>query len=146
MSFKGPFGAYDKETGYDKTILSCFNPLFGASIGKDKLNLFLILSYPPFAILILGFCWVSNLIAQNYHTRILFPQSTSFDSHVSSVFSFFHFFLVLSPINWNGTETPTFLQFFLFFHLFCSLPNQLKWNGINCNFPIDCNGMEELIN
>jgi hypothetical protein len=115
----GPFGAHDRETGYDKTILSCFNPLFGASIENDKLNLFLILSYPLFIILILSFCWVSNLIAQNYHTRILFPQAPP--------------------------STPTYLQFFLF-SLILVLPNQLKWNGINCNFPIDWNGMEELIN
>jgi len=114
---KGPFGAHDRETEYDKTIISCFNPLFGAPIGNDKLNLFLILSYPPFVILILDFCWVSNLIAQNYQARILFPQSTSFDSHVSSVFSFFTFF-VFTLINRNGTETPTFLQFFLFSFLF----------------------------
>jgi len=34
--------------GYDKTIISWFNPLFGVAIEKDKLNLFLILSYLPF--------------------------------------------------------------------------------------------------
>jgi hypothetical protein len=62
MCSKGPFGAQDRETGYDKTILSHVNPLFGALIGKDKLNLFLILSYCSFVILILNFWWVSNLI------------------------------------------------------------------------------------
>jgi hypothetical protein len=41
----GPFGAYDKEIGYDKTIISCLNPMFDAPIGKDKLIPSLNLSY-----------------------------------------------------------------------------------------------------
>jgi len=46
----GPFGVQDKKTGYDNTIISYLNPLFDASVGKDKINLLLILSYPLFVI------------------------------------------------------------------------------------------------
>jgi len=60
---KGPFGAHDKKRGYDTIILSYFNMLFGAAIGKDNLNLFLIISYSLFVIFILNFWWISNLIA-----------------------------------------------------------------------------------
>jgi len=52
-----------KKIGYDNTIISCLNLLFGAAVGKDKINLLFILSYCFFVILILGFWWVSNLIA-----------------------------------------------------------------------------------
>ena len=58
-----PFGAHDRKTGYDKTIISWFNLLFGASIGKDNLNPFLILSYPPFVIFILSFWWVRIILS-----------------------------------------------------------------------------------
>jgi hypothetical protein len=48
-----PFGAYDKEITYDKTILSYSNLLFGAPIENDKINLLFILSYLAFIIFIL---------------------------------------------------------------------------------------------
>jgi len=55
LNSKGSFGAQDTKAGYDKTIISYFNPLFGTPIGNDNLNPFLILSYSPFVIFILGF-------------------------------------------------------------------------------------------
>jgi hypothetical protein len=45
IAFLFPFGAHGRETGYDSTILSYLNLLFGAPIRKDNLNLLLFLSY-----------------------------------------------------------------------------------------------------
>ena len=71
----GPFGAHDKETEYDKIILSWFNPVFGAPIGYDKLNFFLILSYSSFVISILSFWWVSKPDRNiNHHAYLLFQK------------------------------------------------------------------------
>ena len=75
---KGPFGAHDRETGYDSTILSYLNPLFGAPIGYDKSNLLFILSYTLFVILILSLGWVGNLITKK-HARLIFLKRPSFD-------------------------------------------------------------------
>jgi len=82
------------------------------------LYLFLIISYSPFLILIIGFRWDSNLIAQNYQTLRL-PRFFNF--------FFFHFFFFSQSIEMERRHPP-FLSFF-FFHIFCSLPNRLKWNG-----------------
>jgi len=82
------FGAHDRRTGYDITIISCFNPLFGATIGNDNLNIFLILSYLSFVIFILSFLWVSNLIAYNY--QALIPPSIP----TASTFLYFIFYFL----------------------------------------------------
>jgi len=71
--------------------------------------------YPPFVILILDFCWVSNLIAQNYQARILVILILDF-CWVSNLISTKHLL-----------RLSRFFSFF-FFHFFCSLPNQSKWN------------------
>jgi len=55
LDINGPFGAQDSKTGYDNTIISYLNLLFGASLGKAKINLLLIVSYCFFVILILSF-------------------------------------------------------------------------------------------
>jgi len=96
----GPFGVHDRETGYDKIILLCLNQLFGAPTWYDKLKLLLILSYSLFVILILSFCWVSNLIAYAFHqTRVLFslppsiPNLASSISRVTSSSSSFFFYI-----------------------------------------------------
>jgi len=81
----GLFDAHDREARYDKIILSCLNPLFGAPIGYDKLNLLLILSYLPFVILILIFYWISNRIAYvNHQAHVLFSLPPSIPNPASS--------------------------------------------------------------
>jgi len=55
LTTKSLFGAHDRETRYDNTIISYLNSLFGAPIGYNKLNLLLIISYLSFVILILSF-------------------------------------------------------------------------------------------
>jgi len=45
------FGEQDKETCYNKTIMSYLYQLFGTTIGYDKLNPLLILPYISFEIL-----------------------------------------------------------------------------------------------
>ena len=55
MYIDGSFGAQDKKTGYDNTIISCLNPFFGVSVENDKINLLLIIFYCFFVILILVF-------------------------------------------------------------------------------------------
>jgi len=56
------FGAHDRETGYDNTILSYLNILVGAPIENDKINQLLIIFYSLFVIFILSLGWVSNMI------------------------------------------------------------------------------------
>ena len=114
LSVNGPFGAQDTKTGYDNTIISYLNLLFGASVGKDKINILLILSYCFFVILILSFWWVNNLIAQTYHTRFFFFSETFFDSHPTHSNNYI-------PKSWFGSFLLLilaclypFIRFFLF--------------------------------
>lgn len=60
VNLKGPFGAQDRKTIYDKFILSYFNLLFEAPIGYDKLIILLILSCQLFIIFIRAFSWDRN--------------------------------------------------------------------------------------
>ena len=89
--------------------------MFGALIGKDKLNLFLILSYLLFVIFILSFWWVSISIHQS-SVYLQFPKS-SFDYHLIlfqnhvSIFFFHNFYLLL--------RSSSFYFFFFLFSILC---------------------------
>jgi len=63
LKLKGSFGAQDRKTGCDITILSWFNLLFDTPTENDIFNLFLILSYFPFVIFILSFWWVKIMLS-----------------------------------------------------------------------------------
>jgi hypothetical protein len=108
----GSFGAHDKETEYDNIIISYLNPLFGASIGKDKLNLLLILSYQCFVIFILRFWWVSNLISDNIKLSNAYPLFFTNLLRLSLIYVLFSFYVLISsqsiffpiPININSDD------------------------------------------
>lgn len=90
---QAPFDAQDKKIGYDNTIMSCFNLLFGMLIGKDNLNLFLILSYSAFDIFILSFWWVRVILSWLTLKILILPSLSSLmflsDFHPSTS-TFFH--------------------------------------------------------
>jgi len=118
LYYLSPFGAQDRKTGYDKTIISWFNLLFGASIEKDNLNPFLILSYSPFVICILSFWWVRIILSWLALKCLFCPlsihHSCSLCSPSIDLYLFFH--NSSSPyllFDTNPTTIPTYNLFFL---------------------------------
>ena len=109
-NLNGPFGAQDKKTGYDNTIISYLNFLFGASVGKDKINLLLIISYCSFVILILSFWWVTNLIRKFRFIFSFSPtprhrmyHSPSFNNHyLSHIYNQWIYVLTIGVFLLNG--------------------------------------------
>lgn len=81
-----PFGAHDKNTWYDNTIISYLNFPFGASVGKDQINLLLILSYCSFVVLILNFWWVTWW--ENFATSFYFLQHLDIGCITSTISGF----------------------------------------------------------
>jgi len=68
----------DKETRYDKHIISYSNFLFDTPRRNDKLKFFLIQSYLLYIILILMFSWVSN--PKRAFTLLRLPLLPNFSS------------------------------------------------------------------
>lgn len=75
--------------------------MFDVSIEKDNLNLFLIISYSSFVIVILNFWWISNVT----NTPIIYSHKSQYLlqlpllMHFFIFFFFFHFFTDFLP-NW----------------------------------------------
>jgi len=133
----------------NKTIISWFNSLFGASIGNDNLNLILILSYSPFVIFIFSFWWVRIILSWLTLKCLFCPLSIHHSCSLCSPSIDIYLFLHNSSspsllFDTDPTPIPTYSHFFLnllnflfFFldYLFC---NQVKfekgWNKEFKNF------------
>jgi len=95
-------------------MISWFNLLFGASIGKDNLNPFLILSYSPFVIFILSFWWVRIILSWLALKCLFCPLSIHHSCSPSIDFYFLHNSSSSSLLfDTDPTPIPIYNHFFL---------------------------------